>query len=320
MPKLVPFAPPIPDPARNVEFDPIPRILPYGGVSLLAGAAGTGKTALLARLLRELREGKPVFGHQPGKINQVGIVTADRGWERGAGFWFERAGYYDIPHYSMCDDTSFDPRQLRRKFDRTALLLSFIDKLKLPAQSLVAVDPLGMFLGGNLNDYDSCAIACLEIRTGLRDRGLSLFGNAHSGKMKADKNQRYLRLQDAILGSAALFGFGDTQCYLAAPEEIGKDHYAFLWHPHEAPLEVFELARDESGLFVPYEPGADRGSCTRILDLMPLSGDLALFALVERAEAIPLTRKTVQRALAQLIEDGKVEKVRKGVYRRTLGL
>jgi hypothetical protein len=318
-PNVVPMPPSRRVGISGPHLDPIPRILPFGGVSLLAGAAGTGKTALLAGLLRDLKEGHPVFGHQPGKVVEVGIITSDRGWERGAGFWFERAGYGNIPHYSMCDDPTFDPRSLRRKFDRTALLMTFIDKLKLPPQSLVAVDPLGMFLGGNLNDYDSCAVACLEIRGGLRDRGLSLIGNAHSGKMRADKNQRYLRLQDAILGSAALFGFGDTQCYLAAPEEIGKNHYAFLWHPHEAPLEVFELERDETGLFVPYDNTADRSSCTRILALLPENGDsLALVALVERAAAIPLTRKTVQRALAQLIEEGKVVKVRHGVYQRVV--
>jgi hypothetical protein len=299
-------------------LDPLPRIIPFGGVSLLAGAAGTGKTALLASFLRSLRDGKVVFGHQPSTIPAVGVVCSDRGWERGAGFWFDRVGFADIPHYAMVDDPSFDPRSLRRKFDRTARLLDFIDKLKLPRGSVVAVDPIGLFLGGNLNDYDTCAVACLELRAGLRDRGLTLIGTAHSGKMKTDKNARYLRLQDAILGSAALFGFGDTQMYLAAPDELGKPHYAFVLHPHEAAPELFNLERDERGLFVPHT-GVDRGSCTRVLALVPEDGaPVTLGELVERAEAIPLTRKTVQRALAQLIEDGLVRKQRHGIYHRVL--
>jgi hypothetical protein len=303
-------------PSGLVYPDPIPRIIPFGGVSLLAGAAGTGKTALLASVLRDLRDGRLVFGHQPSPITAVGIIASDRGWLRGAGFWFDRVGFTDIPHYSLVDDPKFDPRSLRRKFERTKLLLDFIDKLQLPGGGVVAVDPIGLFLGGQLIDYDTCAVACLELRAGLRDRGLTIIGTAHSGKMKSDKNARYLRPQDAILGSAALFGFGDTQMYLAAPDELGKPYYAFLWHPHEAPPEMFPLERDESGLFLPYT-GVDRGSCVRILNLMPSNGDpITLGALVELAEAIPLTRKTVQRTLTQLIDDGLVAKVRHGTYRR----
>jgi DNA-binding transcriptional ArsR family regulator len=300
----------------SAPLDPIPRILPYGGVSLIAGAAGTGKTALLASFLRDLRQGRPIFGHQPSPIPAVAVITCDRGWDRGAGFWFERAGFAEIPHYAMVDDPLFDPRSLRRKFDRTARLLEMVDKLALPSRSLVAVDPIGLFLGGNLNDYDSCAVACLELRAGLRNRGLTLVGTAHSGKMKTDKNQRYLRLQDAILGSAALFGFGDTQMYLAAPDELRKSHYTLLWHPHEAKAEVFDLMRDENGLFVPYVP-SDTGSGVRVLALLPEDGaPLTLAEIVQLAAAIPLTPKTVQRALLELIEQGLVVKVKHGTYRR----
>jgi hypothetical protein len=310
---VTPF--PIPTP----PLDPIPRVLPFGGVSLIAGAAGTGKTALLASLLRDLRRGRPIFGHQPNPIPAVGIITCDRGWERGAGFWFERCGFPEIPHYAMVDDPTFDPRSLRRKFDRTARLLEMVDKLQLPSRGLVAVDPIGMFLGGNLNDYDTCAVACLELRAGLRVRGLTLLGTAHSGKMKTDKNQRYLRLQDAILGSAALFGFGDTQMYLAAPDELGKDHYALLWHPHEAKAEIFDLERDEQGLFALRVPGVDRSSCARVLALLPADGaPITLAELAQLAAAIPLTQKTVQRTLAELIEQGLVVKVKHGTYRRVI--
>jgi len=310
--------PPESQPTLTTPLDPIPRIIPFGGVSLIAGAAGTGKTALLATLLRDLHDGRLIFGHQPNPISGLGIIASDRGWSRGAGFWFERVGYGDIARYCMVDDPKFDPRSLRRKFDRTKLLLDFIDKLKLAPGGVVAVDPIGLFLGGQLVDYDTCAVACLELRAGMRDRGLTILGTAHSGKMKTDKNARYLRPQDAILGSAALFGFGDTQMYLAAPEEINKPYFAFLWHPHEAPPELFPLERDEHGLFLPYT-GADRGSCTRVLHLMPENGEpMTLQSIVELAEAIPLTRKTVQRSLLQLIEDGKVNKTRHGIYRRVV--
>lgn len=300
----------------NRVLDPLPRIIPAGGISLLAGAPNVGKTALLATLLRQLRDGKLVFGHQPNPVTAIGLITADRGWLRGAGEWFKRIGYGDILHYSMVDDAEFDPRSLRRRFERTQRLADFTDRLKLPAGALLCVDPVSLFLGGNLNDYDGCAIACHEIRAMLRDRALTMMGTAHSAKLRADKRDRYLRLQDQILGSTAIFGFSDTQMYLASPEEINKPYYAFLWHPHAAPCETFRLERDEQGLFVPYA-GADQGNCARLLALLPEDGaEQPLPALLELAEALPLSRATVYRVLETLIERERVVKVRVGVYRR----
>jgi AAA domain len=299
-------------------LDPVPHFIPAGGISLLAGAPNVGKTALLASLLRDLRDGRPIFGHQPNPLPAIGIVTADRAWLRGAGEWFTRAGFGDILHYSMADDPAFDPRSLRRKFERTGRLMEFADKLKLPPGALLSVDPMGLFLGGNLNDYDSCGVACHEIRTMLRDRSLTLIGLAHSAKLKADKRDRYLRLQDQILGSTAIFGFSDTQMYLASPEEIGKPYYAFLWHPHAAPCETFQLERDEQGLFVPYD-GADQGNCTRLLAFFPEDGaEIAFAALVELAQQIPLSKATVKRVIDTLIERERIERARHGSYRRLL--
>jgi hypothetical protein len=207
---------------------------------------------------------------------------------------------------------------LRRKFERVQRLMEMADKLQLPAGSLLLVDPIGLFLGGNLNDYDSCAVACHEIRAMLRDRELTILATAHSAKLKADKRERYLRLQDQLLGSTAIAGFADTQMYLASPEEIGKPYYAFLWHPHTAPPETFKLERDEQGLFVPYS-GADEGNCTRVLQFFPEDGaDVPLASLVELAEAIPLSRASLYRVLETLIERERIKKVRYGVYARVV--
>lgn len=304
--------------AFGLCLDPIPTILPYGGISLLAGGPNVGKTALLATLLRNLRDGRPVFGHQPSPLPGLGIIAVDRSWARGAGVWFERVGFGDITHYAMVDDRAFDPRGLRRKFERTLRLMEMIDTLQLPPGSLVIVDPIGLFLGGNLLDYDSCAVACLELRAMIRDRCLTLLATAHSAKLKADRDQRYLRLQDQLLGSTAIAGFSDTQLYLASPEEIGKPFYALLWHPHAAPPETFKLERDEQGLFVPYS-GADEGNCTRVLQLFPDNGDeVSLASLRELAEAIPLSRASLFRVLETLVERERIVKVRHGVYRRVV--
>jgi len=311
IPTPVPAAAPAAGP-----LDLLPNIIPYGSVSLLSGAPGLGKTALLATIAKAFRDQTPLFGHQPNPVADIGIINADRGWERGGKVWFQRAGFPDIKCYSMPDDAKFDPRCLRKKHERTALLAEFIDKLKLPPGSLLFGDPMGLFLGGNLLDYDGCAVACHEIRAILRARGLTLIATAHSSKLKADPKDRYHRLQDQILGSTALLGFSDTQLVLASPEETGQRFYTFMWASHLAPPETFLLERNEVGIFA-LADGTDQGSAGQILAYFPADGsEITAGELGTLALAVPLTLKTVHRALNQLVADGKVEKVRRGTYRR----
>jgi hypothetical protein len=297
--------------------DPIPNYIPAYTINLLAGASGVGKTAFCASTLAvNFRDNRPVFGHATSPLPAIGVINADRGWTTGAGEWFRRAGYSDVRYYSMADDPSFDPRRLRRKWDRPQLLIEFISRLQLPPESLVFVDPISLFLGGNLLDYDACACACHEIRKFQREAKLTSIATAHSSKLKTDQKERYARLQDRILGSTALLGYSDTQMYLASPEETDQPYYTFLLHSHLAPAEFYQLSRDEQGLFVNYAP-ADEGNCTRLLLLFPLDETPVEFKdLVQVAAGIPLSRATVARVLELLLARGRITRVKHGVYRR----
>lgn len=246
---------PAPPEAEHPQFppDPIPTIIPGASVNLLAGAPGAGKTALSSWIMCQFRDNLPIFGHQPTPIPKLGIICADRSWAQSTSKWFALAGYGDIPHYSLLDDDEFSVRRLRQKQERVTILEACLDKLFLPWGSLVLVDPLALFLGGNLLDYDTCLVACAEIRGACRRRGITIIGTAHASKQRADKNQRYLRLQDRIAGSVALFGYTDTQMYLASPAEIEEEFSVFHWSPHHAVSQDFKLTRADNGLFIPYE-------------------------------------------------------------------
>lgn len=295
--------------------DILPEYLPGGGISILAGAPNLGKTALLAGVIRNLQLGAPIYGRTP-RILPIGFVNADRGWEKGAGLWLDRAGVVALPHYSMADDPDFKPKSLRRKFDRTDVLAGFIDRLALPPDSLIIVDPISLFLGGNLLDYDACLVACHEIRAYLRTRRYTLLGTAHSGKMKADKSERYVRTTDQILGTTAIPGFTDAVLHLASPIELGKSYYQLTWHPHGAKAEAYLLERDDQGLFIPFS-GVDNATQIRVLALFPAPpAQISMAALCEYAEALPLSRTTVKRVLEALIDAGSVERVGRGLYVR----
>ena len=296
-------------------LDPIPLIIPYGGISLLAGAPGAGKTTLLAGLFRAFRDGLRIFGHQPNPLSSIAVLSVDRSWS-STKEWFARAGFPDIPYYSLADDPDFVKSRLRRKYDRINILGELLAKLPLKPGGLVAVDPLGMFLGGNLIDYDGCATACLEIRDLLRKRQLTMIGTAHAAKQRGSQQDRYVRLQDRILGSAAIYGFSDTQMYLASPQELEVAHYTFLWNPHLLPAETFHLTRNAEGLFVPFD-STDGGNLERLCVLLPEDGASWTFdQILQAARAIPLTRATVRRIVNKLIDEGRVRKVGHGLYAR----
>lgn len=295
--------------------DPLPKLIPQGGIGILAGSPMVGKTALLATMLRGFRDKTPIFGHQPNRIPAIGIICSDRGWDAGAGQWFGRVGFPEIKRYAFSDDAFFDPRRLRKKFDRVSLVFEKVDTLKLPPGSLIAIDTLAVALGGNLLDYDTMMQGLLEIRAMLRPRELTAFCTAHSSKLKADKRARYLRAIDQINGSTALIGFADSVLYLGAPEETGRSTYTLSWASHQAPLLTLALDRDpDTGVFQLAE-GNDRTTTRRILALFPRDGSsITKGRLLEIAGRIPVSERTVTRALEALVSEELVKKLRLGQY------
>lgn len=296
------------------QADLIDRILLRDSVNLLAGAPGVGKTALLAWLLPKFRDQAPIFGYTPGPAAKIAFLGADRSWTHSTRLWFEAGGWPDLPHYSLQDDPHFNPQALRNKSNRVEILKASLDQLLLPPHSLVVVDPLALFLGGNLNDYDSCMVACSQIRRVCQDRQLTMIGTAHAAKQRADKSERYLRLQDRILGSTSLFGYTDTQMYLASPEETGERFYSFLWAPHHKPAEIFALGRTKEGLFVPYEESSRSEEEAKIL--AAISAAEAGSAFAEIVIAVDVSRATVHRYLQDLMKEGLVVKIGQGRYKR----
>jgi len=297
----------------------------------MAGASGTGKTSFLAWLAVQFRDSLPIFTHQPRPLPAQGIIVTDRSWLQSTSLWFEAAEFLDIRAYSLLDDESFDKRRLRRKHERILILEHCLDQLDLPRGSLLWIDPIALFLGGNLLDYDACLVACSEIRAICQERWLTVIGTAHTAKLKADVKARYLRPQDRILGTAAQLAYTDTQMYLASPEEMDEaEHYTFLWNPHHAPSETFFLARDEAGLLRPAperpKPApalveeevppniVDLPLAQQILDLLPTTAAMPYAILQERIPEV--SRATLYRVLQALEQGSYIRRPVRGQYQR----
>lgn len=308
--------------------DPVPLVIPGGGISLLAAASGTGKTAFLASVLKRLAAGQPLFGHPVQTPAKIVVLSIDRSWVKSTGIWFERAEYTPAGIYALQDDRSFPKGKLRKREHRTGIFKECLAKLgHLPYGTVLVVDTITPFLGGNINDYDSCMVACSEIREICLDYGLTLIGTSHSSKQKNDKRERYLRLQDRIAGTMAQFGYTDTQMYLASPEECGEEdtgHYTFLWHPHLAPAETFKFTRGKDGLFL-IDPQAvtipegdflpDAKDYPWLPALMELlKGETKTLDILEHLDEWVVSRATLFRILAKLEKKGIIRQNGHGIW------
>jgi len=310
-------------------LDPLPRILTLGSLNLIAGASGVGKTAFVAGMATRFRDGHEILGYACNPPPAIGYITADRPWADSLQ-WFSQVGYADIPQYSIVDDHTLHTSKIRKKLDRTKLLRECIGKLTLPPGSLIFVDPIALFLGGSLNDYDTSAIACIEIHRYALEQRYCLVGIAHASKQKADKGDRYARPQDRINGSTAQLGYTGTQMYLMSPDESGTNFYQFHWNPHHAPAQTFNLRKNKYGLFdgladgVPADPDLDLNlehddTTKRILDVIPpapahASSAALILRFTQGQEAI--SRPTLFRRLGLLQKRGEIESPARGHWRK----
>jgi len=299
------------------QVSPIPGIINANSLSLLSGAPGSGKTALVTGIMSCVRDGRNAFGHPTNTPPAIGYIGCDRGWEGGAAHWFERAGLNEGPTlrtYSLADDITFLPSKLRNKNKLVSELLRMcLEKLGLPSGAMVIIDPIALFIG-NLNDYAAVAASMMEIRALLRAHKLCALGLCHTGKQKNDKRQQYTRAQDSINGSTALHGFSDAQLHLSMPNKQGKP-YLFLIHPHNAPAELHRLDRDEQGRFLLWDP-LRLPTNAMLYEAIPTDGTVVpLTRLIELC--VPtLSTATVFRKLIELTAEGLIEKVAEGRYRR----
>lgn len=300
--------------------DPIPGIMPFGTLTMFAGAPGAGKTAMLADFYRRLKDGRTIWGHQTNRPTGFCYIASDRQWASHQQ-WFNEVGFPDIPHYSLADDPHVDIKDIEesKALELFENAIKHCNDGKPPIfGSLVTVDPVTpLFIAGSPNSSRAVAKSLLTMSRIARSYQITLWLVGHFGKQPTDHKARYRRPQDRIAGSGAFSGFSDTQMYLCEPEPPDHPFHSFGWNPRHQPPQEFSCVRNAQGLFEPYDDIAEDEVASFVFDCFTEKGETKLALIRDRASTRhQLSRATVTRALERLMKDQRIQRIKRGVYAR----
>ncbi len=286
--------------------DPIPGILPFGTVSVFAGAPGAGKTTMLAAWYRRWQLGKTICGYATNMPTGICYVAGDRG-ANAARLIFLEAGVTDLNFYSPIEDSSFDQATLLNRHVALEIMRAAILAVNPQPGNLLTIDPAAPFyVPGSANDARPVAAMLWALHVIARELQITIIVIGHFHKQPSDPNQRYRRPQDRISGSGAWSGFSDTQMYLVDPEPPHQDYHILGWVPRQSAPESFKFRRDDAG-FAPYQSLEDVGvkmpvpeQAYKLLTLVPDDGIQTAQLVATAEQLLGIKRSIVQRYLKEL--------------------
>lgn len=312
--------------------DPWPAVFDLGTIALLNGSPNAGKTALLAALLERISTGGQLFGH-PIQPTPVFFIAMDRLWEKGASTWFRRQGF-DIPHYSFVDDLSVPADSIMAKYP-WQVYTDALEKLQLAPGTFICADPFTNAFG-DVMDRRKVIAGSWHLQRYLHSHQLAQLGMMHSAKMKNDPNERYANVHEQMAGSGALSGYSSAQISLLSAKQTQSKRYELHITSHALPAMVYQLDRDERGLFriddatVVEGLGAPAPPVTPVLASTPgirpeyeaivqclpdPPGSAKREQLAMMFADMPV--RTLEDILRRMRDDGLISSPRKGYYQRT---
>lgn len=187
---------------KKTEY--IAGLFARGGVTILAGASGVGKTTLEQLIVHELSLGGDIlngFAHEDKPRKSI-IIAGELG-ERGL---TERAQEYawhsDMNYVEVVDLLDFEEAGFSLTINEATGRENIEHLAQTPGLDVLFIDSFGMFYNGKENDNDTLRETFHWLNKTARKHDIAIAITHHSRKRLSSEQQKPLTLDDIIGGNA----------------------------------------------------------------------------------------------------------------------
>ena len=293
-------------------------LVPHEGISIIGADAGIGKTWLVLHLALCVAYGKPFADHFPTAPGRVLVFDA----ESSESLLTRRV--QRLYHGFRCTDWTLDndapvsciPGAFR--IDTTYEVDSVVGRIEATQADLVIVDPLVHSLLGPENDAQVIARFFEQVRRIQRKTGVAFVFTHHSRKRSAlNPNSA----DQVLRGSSAIRGVLDS--YLYVRKQGGRllvEHDKCRVAQALPPFTIEIVDTDDSATAVRYIGEAANSSPDKLTEakgfvtrvLRDAGGSLLRKDIQNMAEGEGISKRTMDRALDELADDGELQKSQEG--------
>ena len=293
----------------------VDRIFPTKRLHILAAPVGVGKTTLLFQLCCSLLENGTFLGRPAHRREGIVYLAADR---------TRRETYATLRRMNMLELIP----QIKWLFtDEMATPgMNFLELLleqHTRAGQLFIVEPLLYFLRdgnnkmGNPNDYLHVSHFIGKLKRSIEKVGVTMLCSLHSAKVKGTEG--YAAMREKVLGSNAWGGTTNTVIFVEPrdPEDSSSPYRKIHVMPRDSQAFVLDYMQESAhGLLIPAEaPKPFKNKLQEQFDAY--EGEAFTIAdAIQWADTAAIARKTLERWLNQKIQDGYVERLERGTYRK----
>ena len=297
----------------SINNDPsnwiIEGLMPSREVHLIGGPSGIGKSTWIFQALADWTQGKPIFGYKsnPGKFIYISCDRSDQSVD----MTMDRVEH-KFPCFSVVN------RKMVGKSYRDILK----EALKMePSAKLIIMDGMtSLCPGGKINDYQVVSIFLNSLTMFCIENNVAILGSVHTTKTK--EGERILNPRQRIIGSTAWAAYSDTILIMDPADSTDESSKRILEvMPRNAKhvrkiLQFSDAGRLEE---VDEEAPAQAGGeflLEMFIDNLSFNEDIPGRILMDAARANGIKERTAERSIGKLVEDGKLERAGKGIYRR----
>lgn len=280
----------------------IEGILPINAVHLLGGSPGAGKTRFSFGLLDQWQQKKDVLGHSSDPIPYC-FISLDRP-RSSVEETLETMGLRESITRLLCLNEIPKQRSLDAIVDTACT--------KYPDSKLLCIEGFQLFAGDFINRYRPVADLLTNASNNCEANNQTILGVCHASKVK--EGAKFLKGRDRIGGTVAWSAYSETVIIVDADEQTKVRTIDI--YPRNAPEETHQMIMTYGGVLI--RCPKERGEQIYIHILAIPEGHLITRQwLLELAENLQVGEKTADRSMKRALDEGQVEFVSEGVFKRT---